>query len=116
MKTTGAVEHVTESSFETDVLDSDLPVLVDLFASWCGPCRMLSPVLEKLAEEYRGRVKIVKVDVDEEPGLAGRFGVTGVPTLLFFKDGRVVDQVVGFAPPAALAARLDALAHSTGRG
>ncbi len=113
MKTTSGVEHATEATFDGQVLQSDLPVVVDLYAPWCGPCRMLAPVLEKLADDYRGRIRFVKVNVDEEPGLAARFGVTGVPTLLFVRDGQPVDQVVGFVPPAALVEQLDALADET---
>jgi thioredoxin 1 len=107
MSQAAAVSHVTTDAFAREVLQSDVPVVVDLFATWCGPCRMLAPVLERLAASYEGRIKFVKVDVDEEPDLAGRFGVTGVPTLLVFKDGEIVDQVVGFVPPAALQSRLD---------
>jgi thioredoxin 1 len=105
-----ATMHVDESSFPSEVLLSDTPVAVDFFAEWCGPCKALSPVLEKFSEGYAGRVKIAKVDVDHNPGLAQRFQIRGVPTMIFFKGGKVVDQVVGMLPPAQLAAKLDSLA------
>jgi len=101
---------VTESRFPQEVLLSDEPVAVDFFAEWCGPCKMLSPMLEKLSDQYAGRVKVVKVDVDSEPGLASRFGIRGVPTMIFFRGGKAVDQVVGLLPPASLAAKFEGLA------
>ena len=109
MKTNSAVSHATSATFESEVLQSSAPVVVDVYAPWCGPCRLLAPVLEKLADAYGGRVKFVKVNVDEEPELAQRYEVTGVPTLLLFKDGRLEDQVVGLVPPAQLQEKLDAL-------
>jgi thioredoxin 1 len=114
MSQANALGHVTTDAFDREVLESQVPVVVDLFATWCGPCRMLTPVLERLAAAYDGRVKFVKVDVDEEPELASRFDVTGVPTLLIFKGGTLVDQVVGFVPAPALQARLDRLAAGAG--
>ena len=101
---------VSESRFPQEVLLSDEPVAVDFFAEWCGPCKALAPMLEKLSDQYAGRVKVVKVDIDQEPGLAARFGVRGVPTMFFFRDGKVVDQVVGLPPPASLAAKFEGLA------
>jgi thioredoxin 1 len=101
---------VTEAQFPQEVLLSDEPVAVDFFAEWCGPCKMLSPMLEKLSDQYTGRVKVVKVDVDSEPGLASRFGIRGVPTMIFFRGGKAVDQVVGLLPPAGLAAKFEGLA------
>ena len=109
MSQASALGHVTTDAFDREVLESQVPVVVDLFATWCGPCRMLTPVLERLAAAYDGRVKFVKVDVDEEPELASRFDVTGVPTLLVFKGGTLVDQIVGFVPAPTLQARLDRL-------
>lgn len=103
-------KHVATADFPTEVLLSDTPVAVDFHAQWCGPCKMLAPVLEKFATTYEGKIKVVKVDVDEEPELAGRFGIRGVPTMMFFKGGKVVDQVVGFLPPPELSRKFDALA------
>jgi thioredoxin 1 len=87
---------VSEDNFEQEVLKSPVPVLVDFWAEWCGPCKMIVPILDDLADEYDGKVKIAKVNVDDNQGLASRYGVTAIPTLLFFKDGDVVDQVRGF--------------------
>jgi thioredoxin 1 len=98
--------ELTERDFAATVLQSDLPALVDFHATWCGPCRMLAPVLDQLAGEFAGRIKFVKVDVDEAPELANRYQITGVPTLLLFQNGRVVDTVVGLASLGALRARL----------
>lgn len=85
----------TESNFDTDVLQSDVPVLVDFWAPWCGPCRALAPVIEEIAEEVHGKAKVGKVNVDEEPGLAAKYGIRSIPTLLFIKNGDVADQQVG---------------------
>ena len=93
---------LTADNFETEVLQSDIPVLVDLWATWCGPCRMIAPIIEQLAEEYDGRLKVGKVDVDEEPELAIRYGVNSIPTILFFKDGKLVDQSIGLVPKTTL--------------
>ena len=103
--------HATEATFATEVLQSDVPVLVDFWAEWCGPCRAIGPMLEQLAGETAGQAKIVKVNVDEARGLAGQFGVTSIPLLLFFKGGQVRDQVVGAGTPKdTLKAKLLALA------
>lgn len=102
--------EVTERNFEPVVLRADQPVLVDFYATWCGPCRMLAPVLEQLAAEFAGRITFAKVDVDAAPELAARYQITGVPTLLLFQNGRVVDEVVGLVPLGALRARLRAVA------
>jgi len=96
------VIHVTTYKFDEEVLRSPIPVVVDFFADWCGPCKMLAPHLERMAAEFAGKVKVVKVNVDEEADLAGRYGVSGIPTLIFFKDGREVDTVVGLLPPGIL--------------
>lgn len=104
--------ELNERNFATEVLEAKQPVLVDFYATWCGPCRMLAPVVEQLAGEFAGRVKFAKVDVDEAPELAMRYQITGVPTLLLFQNGRVVDEVVGLAPLGALRARLRAVAGS----
>jgi thioredoxin 1 len=96
------VQEVNEREFATVVLEADRPVVVDFYAPWCGPCRMLAPVLEHLADEWSDRVRFVKVNVDEAPELAMRYQISGVPTLVMFAGGRPVDQVVGLVPPRAL--------------
>ncbi len=101
-----AVITITKSNFESEVLHSDKPVLLDFWASWCGPCRMLSPIVDQVAEE-RADVKVGKVNVDEQPELAGQFGVMSIPTLLVFKDGKLVNQSVGARPKAGVLALLD---------
>ena len=101
--------HLTVKSFEEEVLQSPIPVLVDFYADWCGPCKMLAPVLEELDTEYDDRVKICKINTDEEPALAAQFNVSSIPTLLFIKDGKIAGQSVGFLPKAALAQKLDGL-------
>ncbi len=99
---------VTDSSFKQEVLQSDLPVLVDLWAAWCGPCRMIAPVVEKMAKDYAGRLKVAKLNVDENPLTAMNFQVQGIPTLLIFKGGKLVDRIVGAAPEPMLRGRVDA--------
>ncbi len=94
--------HVTDSQFEQDVLGSDLPVLVDFWASWCPPCRMLSPVLDELAGEFEGKVVVAKVNTEENQENVFKYGVQGLPTMILFKDGQEVDRVVGAAPKDAL--------------
>ncbi len=96
----------TTEKFEADVLKSDKPVIVDFWAEWCGPCRMVAPVLEEIANEYRGRVVVAKVNVDNEPTLAEQYNVTGIPLLGVFKDGQMVKQLVGARPKAAIVAEL----------
>lgn len=89
---------ITAGNFEEEVLKSDIPVLVDFWATWCGPCQMLSPIIAELAEEYAGKIKVGKVNTDEEGQLAQKFGIMSIPTVMFFKDGEVVETVVGFRP------------------
>jgi thioredoxin 1 len=100
---------LTDQNFETEVLQSAQPVLVDFWATWCGPCRAIAPIIEELAGEYDGRAKIAKIDVDENAQTASRYNVRSIPTLLFFQNGKVVDQIVGSSPKAVLAGRLEAL-------
>ena len=94
---------VTTANFDREVLQSDVPVLVDFWAPWCPPCRQIAPSLDALAEEYAGKAKIVKVDVDDEPGVASRYGISGIPALLLFKDGQQVGQLTGAHPKANIA-------------
>lgn len=98
---------VTEQTFDTEVLKSDLPVLVDFWAEWCGPCRMVAPIVEELAGEYAGRVKVTKVDVDSNQNLAVRYKIMGIPTLGVFRGGEMVERIVGFMPKPELKKRLD---------
>lgn len=104
---------LTDANFSKEVLQSDKPVLVDFWAAWCGPCRIIAPLIEELAVEFEGRAVIGKVDVDHNPQISMSFNIRSIPTLLFFKDGRVVDQLVGTAPKRVLADRLTALAAQT---
>ncbi|MBK8171847.1 MAG: thioredoxin [Sandaracinaceae bacterium] len=96
------VHSVNDLSFEAEVLKSDVPVLVDFTATWCGPCRQIAPFIDQVGDEYVGRVKVVKVDIDESPGTAQKFGIRGVPTLYVFKDGQVVAQQVGAVPKSTI--------------
>ncbi len=104
------VKEIQESEFKTDVLESLLPVLVDFYATWCGPCRALAPVLEGIAKTYDGRLKVVKVNVDDAPELADQFQIRGVPTLMVFKAGKAVDTMVGIPSSATLKQKLEAAA------
>ncbi len=91
----GDVKAVTKESWDTEVLQAKDLVMVDFWAAWCGPCRMVSPIVDELAREYEGRVKVMKLNTDENPEVAGRYQIMGIPTLMFFKDGKAVDKLVG---------------------
>ena len=103
----------TDANFESEVLNSDQPVLVDFWATWCGPCRTIAPTIQELASDYDGKARVVKLDVDNNPQTAMKYGIRSIPSLLFFKDGRPVDQMVGVVPKKVLAEKLDALAAQT---
>ena len=98
---------VTDQDFDQEVLEADTVVLVDFWAEWCGPCKMVAPILDDLSQEYDGKIKFTKVDVDENPETAMKYGIRSIPTLLVFKGGSPVDQVVGAVPKAVLKKRLD---------
>ena len=100
---------ITKENFASEVLASDKPVLIDLWAEWCGPCRMMAPVVAELAEDYAGRVRVGKVNVDEQADIAVRYGVSSIPTLLLFNDGREAGRLVGYRPKADVAAALEQL-------
>ena len=100
--------QITDQNFDEVVLKSDKPVLVDFWAEWCGPCRMVGPVVEELSNEYSGKAVVGKVDVDSNAEISTRFGIRNIPTLLIFKNGQVVDKQVGVVPKSTLAAKLDA--------
>jgi thioredoxin 1 len=102
--------EINEANFERDVLQSKEPVLVDFWAEWCGPCKMLSPLLDEIATEQSGRVKVAKVNVDTNPALAARFGIQSIPTLLYFAGGEIKDQTVGAVPKKAIVSKLEKLA------
>lgn len=99
--------NITDASFENEVLKADTPVIVDFWATWCGPCKMIAPILEEIADEYADKVKVVKIDVDANNQTGAQFNIMSIPSLLFFKNGEVVDQVVGALPKAQLIARLE---------
>jgi thioredoxin 1 len=99
---------VTDTSFESEVLQGDLPVVVDFWAEWCGPCKMIAPVLDELASEFQGKVKVMKLNVDENPAVSAKFNVRSIPTLMFFKGGKVVDQVIGAKSKSDLKKRFEA--------
>lgn len=102
----GTALAATDQNFEVEVLQSDVPVLVDFWATWCGPCRAVAPIVEKLAEEYAGRLKVAKVDVDSNPGISFKYGIRAIPTLYLFKGGEVVTTIVGALPKNEIEKRI----------
>ena len=104
--------NVSESSWDEEVINSDLPVMVDFWAEWCGPCKMIAPAVHDLAEEYTGKMNVAKVDVDNAPNIAMKYGIRSIPALIFFKDGQPVDQVVGALPKGALKKKIDSVLGS----
>jgi thioredoxin 1 len=99
--------HLTDNSFKNEVLESNLPALVDFWAPWCGPCKMIAPVIDELAKEYRNKLRICKINVDENPRIATHYGVMSIPTLIFFKKGKVIEQVVGALSKAELKRKIE---------
>ncbi|MFN6218900.1 MAG: thioredoxin [Aphanizomenon sp.] len=102
-----AAAPVTDSTFKAEVLDSDVPVLVDFWAPWCGPCRMVGPVVDEIADQYGEKLKVVKVNTDENPQIASQYGIRSIPTLMIFKDGQKVDMVVGAVPKTTLSTTVE---------
>ena len=99
--------QVTDKNFATEVLNANVPVLVDFWATWCGPCRSISPIVEELAKEFSGKIKVTKLNVDENPGTPSQYGVRGIPTLILFKGGKIVDQIVGAVPKGRLVSMIE---------
>jgi thioredoxin 1 len=104
---------VTDASFKLEVLDADVPVLVDFWASWCAPCKMIAPIVEELAGEYEGRVKVVKLDIDANPLTPGSLGVMSIPTLMLFKGGKAEQRIVGYQPKASLKSKVEAVLEAS---
>ena len=105
--------HLTDQNFETEVLKSDKPVLVDFWAEWCAPCRMVAPVVEQINEDYAGEIKVGKLDVDSSPVISAQLGVMSIPTLILFKDGVAIQRMVGFQPKPSLKSKIDSALAAT---
>lgn len=109
-QSTANVKHISQAEFQSEVTFCTNAVVADFYATWCGPCRVLSPMLDRLAGDHADKIKFLKINVDESPGIAQNFQVQGIPTLIFFKDGKVIDRITGLLPEADLKAKLDAFA------
>jgi len=107
MANDSALVQVSDKNFASEVLNSDLPVLVEFWATWCGPCRSISPIVEQLATEFSGKVKVTKLNVDESPATPSQYGVRGIPTLILFKRGKILDQIIGAVPKTRLKALIE---------
>jgi len=99
--------EITDANFDQEVLKSDIPVLIDFWAVWCGPCKMIAPIISELAKEYDGKVKVGKLDIDNNQQVSMKYGIRSIPTLLIFKDGKIADQIVGAVPKSAITAKLN---------
>ncbi len=99
--------HLKEENFKQEVLESQIPVLVDFWAEWCGPCHMIAPIVEQISEDYAGRIKVGKLNVDESPQIAAQYGIRGIPTLMLFQGGKAVEQIIGAVPKASIISKLD---------
>ncbi len=102
-----AILEVTDANFDEEVLKSEQPVLIDFWAVWCGPCKALAPIVDEVAQSYSGKVKVAKMNVDQNPGTPGRYGIRGIPTLLIFKGGQVKEQIVGYVPKETIEKAID---------
>ena len=100
--------EITDANFDAEVINSDKPVLIDCWAVWCGPCKLIAPTVEEVAKEYDGKFKVGKMDIDNNPNVAMKYGIRSIPTLLIFKDGKVVDQIVGAVPKNVITSKMDA--------